>query len=197
MKNNNVTALYVRKNSIYKELLTDCYDVIRDARNYVGNNPVICHPPCRAWGNLSHMATPSPGEKELAILAIRQVRTYGGILEHPRRSKLWPDHLPLPGQTDIFGGYTISIDQFWFGHSAKKETFLYIVGCSINDLPVIPLRFDMIEKTIGSCRKSKSVKRKEVTKTEREKTPDQMANWLIEVAEKCKKINTETSKKNY
>jgi hypothetical protein len=59
-----VSALFVRKDSIYKELGVDCWDAERNALNWPGGNPLIAHPPCRAWGQLSHWAKPLPGEKE-------------------------------------------------------------------------------------------------------------------------------------
>jgi len=185
-----VSALYVRKDSIYKQLGIDCWDIDRDARNWPGGNPVIAHPPCRAWGSLSHMAKPREDEKELAIRAIRAIREFGGILEHPATSKLWAVlNLPAPGKIDSFGGYTLCINQSWFGHKALKKTFLYIVGCSQQDLPPIPISFDAIQYTIASKIKKKSGRRvkKEVTKAEREQTPPTLAAWLIAVAEKCQK----------
>lgn len=182
-----VSALFVRKDSIYKELGVDCWDMERDALNWPGGNPVIAHPPCRAWGQLSHMAKPRPGEKELAFFAIEMIRKYGGVLEHPRASRLWPEYLPMPGKVDKFGGYSISVDQFWWGHKAKKSTLLYIVGCPINKLPAIPMRFDALQYTVSSKIKKKSGRRilKEIPKSEREATPLDFAKWLIEVASRC------------
>ena len=185
-----VSALFVRKDSIYKQMGIDCWDAERNALNFNGKNPVIAHPPCRAWGQLSHFAKPLPGEKELAFFAIDTIRKNGGVLEHPRASKLWPTYLPLPGQTDKYGGYSISIDQFWFGHKAKKSTLLYIVGCSINDLPVIPLRYDAIEYVVSSSSSSKRKQKKEITKKEREQTPVELAKWLIQVAKRCVDVHS-------
>lgn len=181
----NVTALFVRTDSVYKQLGIDCYDIDRDARNFNGKNPVIAHPPCRAWGQLRAFAKPRPGEKELAFLAIDLVRKNGGVLEHPRASKLFPQYLPLPGCLDQYGGYTICIDQFWFGHKARKNTLLYIVGVSQKELPEVPIRFDRIEYVVASSLKN----RKEITKKEREATPFEFAKWLINVASKCQVIN--------
>ena len=183
----NVSALFVRKDSVYKKLGVDSWDKERNALEWPGGNPIIAHPPCRAWGQLSHMANPEPGEKELAFFSIDMIRKFGGVLEHPRASKLWPDHLPLPGEVDDYGGYSICVDQFWWGHKAKKNTLLYIVGCSKSRLPSIPMSFDAVEYTVSSKIKKKSGRRikKEIPKSDREKTPIDLAKWLIDVAQKC------------
>ena len=75
-----IAALFARNDSRYKDFpeLYDVYDIDRDARNFIGDYPVIAHPPCRAWGMLSHMANPRPDEKDLAWFALDKVRTNGG-----------------------------------------------------------------------------------------------------------------------
>ncbi len=94
-----IAVLFARNDSRYKELNGfDVYDMDRDARTFCKKIPVIAHPPCRAWGMLSHMANPREGEKQLAYLALAQVRLNGGILEHPAGSRLWKEApLPLAG----------------------------------------------------------------------------------------------------
>lgn len=104
-----VSVLFARQDSIYKTL-PDCdvWDIERDALKWTGGNPIVAHPPCRAWGQLSHFAKPRDGEKELAVWAVDQIRTWGGVLEHPARSKLWPAlKLPLPGRRDDFEGFSV------------------------------------------------------------------------------------------
>lgn len=191
-----VSALYVRKDSVYKTLGVDCWDIERDATKWPGGNPLIAHPPCRAWGQLSHFANPRPGEKELAIKSIELIREWGGVLKHPAASRLWKEiDLPYPGRYDEYGGFSICIDQFWFGHKAVKKTLLYICGCNQGDLPPVPMRFDAIEFVVSSCKRNKFGRRgtgkKEITKAEREHTPVELARWLIEVALKCKKVSYE------
>lgn len=185
-----ISALYVRKDSVYKTLGVDCWDIERDARLWPGGNSVIAHPPCRAWGKLSGFAKPREGEKDYAIKCIEWIREWGGILEHPAASQLWPAlNLPLPGQYDKYGGFSICIDQFWFGHRAQKKTLLYICGCSQEDLPPIPLRMDAVTHVIGYNKKNKFGRvdktKKEVSKAERERTPIELAKWMIKVASKC------------
>ena len=187
---NEVSILFVRKDSVYKTLGVDCWDIERDAINWPGGNSIVAHPPCRAWGKLSGFANPRPGEKQLAIKSIELIREWGGVLEHPAASRLWNEiNLPLPGKYDEYGGFSICIDQFWFGHKAQKKTLLYICGCRQSDFPPIPMRFDAVEYVVTVPKKNKFGRRpnnkKEITKAEREHTPIKLAEWLIEVARKC------------
>lgn len=183
-----VSVLFVRKDSIYKSMGIDCWDIDRDARLWPGGNPIIAHPPCRAWGQLSHMAKPRPDEKELAIWSIHQIRKHGGVLEHPRASKLWKEmNLPLGNEIDEFGGFTLCIDQSWWGHRAQKRTLLYICGAKRSELPRMPLKFELVTHVITQgLRKGQPGWRPRVTQYERESTPAALAEWLIEVASLCR-----------
>lgn len=163
-----IAALYVRDNSIYKSIPgVDAWTKGRDARNYPGGFPVIAHPPCRAWGKFSWKAKAEPGEKELAILAVQQVRENAGILEHPVGSALFKElELPLPGDPpDQYGGKTVKVSQQDFGHRAIKDTYLYYCGVELLPLPPkatgepIPVEF--------------------MGRPERERTPLLFATWLV------------------
>ena len=130
--------LFVRRDSVYKSIAgCDCWDVDRDARLWPGGEAVVAHPPCRTWGNMAHFAKAPPWEKHLAVLAVDFVRMYGGVLEHPAYSRLWQaQRMPRPGEPpDGWGGYTILVEQCWFGHRARKRTWLYIVGVEPQRLP--------------------------------------------------------------
>lgn len=170
-----ISILYTRNHSIYTDLKQDCWNIKKDARKWPGGNPIIAHPPCRAWGSYRHLAKPRPDEKQLAIHAIIMVRLWGGVVEHPRTSTLWQTmNLPLPGKTDAFGGWTLNIDQHWFGHKAKKNTFLYIKGCRPQQIPAIPLTLTRPTREI-----------EHMAKPERERTPEKLAQWLIQLANLC------------
>lgn len=98
-----VTVLFARRDSIYKTL-PDCdvWDADRDARLWPGGTPVVAHPPCRLWGRLRHFARKTKGERQLAIMAVRRVRQWGGVLEHPAGSRLWAKaSLPPLGKQTI------------------------------------------------------------------------------------------------
>lgn len=192
-----VAVLFARADSVYKTLPgCDVWDIERDARRWPGGAPVVAHPPCRAWGQLRALANPRPDEKELAIWAVRQVRAFGGVLEHPRSSTLWPVMaLPRPGRRDWWGGWTLPIYQSWWGHRAEKPTFLYIVGCEPANIPDLPIVLGDAHYVCGSSGRRRDGSRlhkgdpgwsPEITKAEREHTPAALALWLSELARRCK-----------
>lgn len=193
-----ISVLFARGDSVYKTF-PDCdvYDIDRDARTWPGGCPVVAHPPCRAWGKLHYFAKPRPDEPALALYAVDQVRRFGGVLEHPKDSRLWPAAgLPRPGQVDDFGGWTLPISQNWWGHKAEKMTWLYICGASIADLPPIPYQLgngthviaqSRVRRKDGTrLRKGQQGWRPEVTKAEREHTPAPLARWMVDLAAKCR-----------
>lgn len=191
-----VAVLFARGDSVYKDLQgVDVYDIQRDARTWQGGCPVVAHPPCRAWGRLRQFAKPRPDEKALALFAVEKVRTFGGVIEHPKGSTLWKAAgLPKPGERDEFGGWTLPVFQSWWGHKAEKATFLYIVGCEPEDIPDMPLVLgDATHVVSGSGRRRDGGRlrrgdpgwRPEVTKAEREHTPTNFAVWLVDLAGRC------------
>lgn len=173
-----VAALYVRSDSVYKRLGVDCWDIERDARGYGGPWSVVAHPPCRGWGRLSHLAKPRNDEKALGFHAVEMVRKFGGVLEHPASSKLFAAAgLPRPGEgVDSFGGWSWPIKQQCFGHAAPKNTWIYIVGAEPSELPAFGLRLGVAPGRIEA-----------MGRAAREKTPEALARWLIDVAARCEK----------
>jgi hypothetical protein len=135
-----VAALFVETNGVYYGLPdVDPWD----ARLYAGPWPVVAHPPCNHWCqlapvNAARYETFTIGDDQGCFeSALRSVRTYGGVLEHPAYSLAWFEYgLPVPGH----GGWTTSIDdpgwstavsQVAYGHDARKRTWLYAVGCEL------------------------------------------------------------------
>ena len=177
----DVAVLFAARRSIYKALgpALDVYDAERDARTWPGGCPVIAHPPCRSWGRLSHLSKAPAAERLLGFHAVDCVRRYGGVLEHPEGSALWPcASLPRPGlvgrsrvRTDRFGGYTLSVDQSWWGHRAPKRTWLYVVGVSPTRLPLFSPSFLAPSSLVES-----------MGYRERAATPRDFALWLVELA---------------
>jgi len=180
-ENFKYAALFCRSDSAYKKRSDwDVYDMERDALTFKGGVPCVCHPPCRSWGMLSHMAhNVREGEKELATWSIDQVRKNGGIIEHPSGSRLFKHHLPDAGMfPDEFGGFTIEVDQFDFGHVAHKKTKLYICGVAFGDLPEPPpVRYDTTDRSI--CGNVEGTTR--CTQYQREYTPEKLIDYFEEI----------------
>jgi len=186
----SVAILFAAADSIYFSMKNcDVYDVVRDARCYKGGLPVIAHPPCRAWGRLRAFAKPRPGEKDLARFAVSQVRAHGGVLEHPKVSLLWADQqLPEGTVVDQYGGFTLHVDQFWWGHKARKSTRLYICGCSPGQIPPLPFKMGEPEYVVAHYKNKYSPQKKVLETTrEREATPPLLAQWLFDLALVCGK----------
>lgn len=167
-----VAALFVRSDNHYAALGVDCYDIERDALTWRGGAPGIFHPPCRAWGQLSHMAKPRAGERELALWSMAMARRWGGVVEHPYASRLWrAANCASFGVRDQFGGVLVPVRQRWFGHRAQKKTCLYIVG------PVPDLTWCQDAPAITTVAR--------MCKAERERTPKAFASWLVDLARAC------------
>lgn len=188
-----VAVLFARRDSVYKDLENvDVWDADRDARLWPGGNPVVAHPPCRGWARLRMQAKPRLDELDLARFAVAAVRRFGGVVEHPASSSLWP-HLGLStprrlSQNSPAGdrfGFTISVHQWWFGHKAAKATWLYIVGCDPGQVPVVPLRLGEPDYAVTGLKSKSGWWKKEISKAEREHTPAGFATWLIELARRC------------
>lgn len=196
-----VAALYVRADSIYRELHgVETWDAKRDARRFPGGMSVIAHPPCRGWGQMASRATVEPGELDMAKHAIRMVRQWGGVLEHPDGSGLWGDMgLPEPGHAsnplcapDSWGGWTLAIRQSDFGHLAEKATRLYIVGVGPRLVPPLPLRLGNGTHVVAPDSRDTKKRRAaglyvkpSITKADRERTPRALAEWLVQLARCC------------
>lgn len=180
---NRTIVLFAQLKSTYKELDCDVYDVERNALTCCDQVAAIYHPPCRSWARLRGLAKFHAGEHLLAVWSIMRIWRYGGVLEHPAGSKLWElMKLPLPGsKPDIHGGFSISLDQSWFGHKCKKNTWVYIKGLDINEIPDYSLNFNVITHCISSTKSNSGLK--EVSKDWREKTPVEFAKWLIKIVE--------------
>lgn len=192
----SVAVLFARRDSCYKGIeLVDVWDIDRDARTYDGPHPVVAHPPCRAWGRLKHMANPRPDERNLARLAVALVREFCGVLEHPAGSQLWAaQKLPAPGLLDEYGGWTLPVSQHWWGHRAEKKTWLYIVGCAPKDVPQLPLVLGDAPMVVGNGTTNHPQRgdlgwRPQIPHAEREHTPPAFAEWLCELARRCKAHN--------
>lgn len=167
--------LCARRDSVYKEIPgLDVYDEDRDAFSFRGDRRVLCHPPCRLFGRLSQFVriddAQAAREVALGLFCGAVLRGNGGVLEHPAHSRLF-SLCGAPGP-----GFIVSVPQFWFGHRALKETWLWFVGVERRALPSMPFAF---ERYTGAGNGSEaSVAR--MGRAERERTPPSLARWLVE-----------------
>lgn len=135
-----IAALYVQKDGIYYGLPdVDPWDEERDARNYEGQWPVVAHPPCARWCQLASVNEARWGAKigedgGCFEAALRAVRRFGGVLEHPAYSLAWSHYmLPVPTRglwvRSLWDeGWVTEVSQSAYGHKARKRTWLYLVG---------------------------------------------------------------------
>ncbi len=142
-----IAALYVQTNGCYYGLDgVEPWDVTRDARLYTGPHPVVAHPPCERWGRFWHGSTRKPHQFELGDdggcfeNALKCVRAYGGVLEHPADSHAWAHFgLSRPSRSGgwtiaDFMGWTCYVEQGHYGHFSRKPTWLYAVGVDLPEL---------------------------------------------------------------
>lgn len=137
-----VAALFVDPHGVYAGLPdVEVWDEARDARLYAGPHPVVAHPPCARWGSLAYVNQAMHGyqvgdDGGCFEAALRSVRTYGGVLEHPANSLAWSTfQLPRPVRSGWArsledSGWSTEVSQVTYGHRARKRTWLYYVGSS-------------------------------------------------------------------
>lgn len=138
-----IAALYVESGGSYYNLDgVDPWDEVRDARKYDGPYPVVAHPPCDRWHQLSAVNHKRWGfvineDGGCFLSALLSVRKWGGVLEHPAETRAFKLHnIPEPPRDGwamtIDGDWITEVDQASYGHRARKRTWLLYHG---NDLP--------------------------------------------------------------
>lgn len=136
-----VAALFVETNGCYFGLPdVDPWDEARDARLYAGPHPVVAHPPCDRWHQLSAVNHKRWGfrineDGGCFASALASVRRWGGVLEHPAESRAFRFHnVPEPPRTwqcTIDGDWVCEVDQAAYGHRARKRTWLLYHGTTL------------------------------------------------------------------
>jgi hypothetical protein len=141
-----VAALYVETGGVYYGIPdVDPWDEARDTRLYAGPWPVVAHPPCARWSRLAGFTEARFGLKRgedggCFEAALRSVREFGGVLEHPAHSAAWARYgLPKPSTFDGWtagtcGGWSCYVEQGRYGLPVKKATWLYASGVELPDL---------------------------------------------------------------
>lgn len=138
----DVAALFVETAGAYFGVPgVDPWDEPRDARKYAGPYPVVAHPPCQLWGAMANVNYARwggehnrPGNDNGCFeSALRSVRKYGGVLEHPAKSRAFSTYgltkpTAIGWQRCISGGWVCEVWQSAYGHRANKATWLYFCG---------------------------------------------------------------------
>lgn len=197
-----VAALYVETNGSYFGLPgVDPWDEPRDARLYAGPHPVVAHPPCQRWGQMAIVNYARYGGEHNKLgndggcfaAALNAVRTWGGVLEHPAKSRAW-EHFGITRPTwrgwglSTDGGWTCEVWQSAYGHRANKATWLYYYS---GDREVSPLELDW-SRPRGSHQvgyhdqRGKTRNKPTLTRREANATPPAFRDLLISIASTAK-----------
>lgn len=192
-----IAALYVQSGGAYYGLPdVDPWAEARDARRYEGPWPVVAHPPCSRWCRLAGLVEARWGHKRgedggCFAAALRAVRTWGGVLEHPAYSDAWSAFdLPRPPasggwQRGTCGGWSCHVEQGLYGHPARKATWLYLYGGEPPEL-----RWGRAAGTalVGWCSNhvGASEKRPRIGKARASATPPAFRDVLLDMARKSK-----------
>jgi hypothetical protein len=136
-----IAAIFVQPDGCYvNDPLIDAWPESRDARLYDGDLPVVAHPPCQLWGAMAAVNFARWGGEHnrpgndggCFSSALESVKCFGGVLEHPAKTKAWPAHgLKKPagiGWHPSGIGWVCEVWQSAYGHRANKATWLYYVG---------------------------------------------------------------------
>lgn len=190
-----IAALYVETNGAYFGINgVDPWDMARDARLYAGPFPVVAHPPCQLWGAMAAVNYARWGGEHnrpgndggCFASALQSVRRFGGVLEHPAKTKAWDAYeLAKPSgigwQRTIDGGWVCEVWQSAYGHRANKATWLYYHGA----VPPLELRW---ERPVGTHqvgfpdKRGKLANKPTLSKREANATPAEFRDALIGMA---------------
>ena len=197
-----VAALFVHPRGPYaKRAGVDAWPKGRDARRYAGPWPVVAHPPCSRWTAYTFFARGGP-KQHRAIgddggcfkAALESVRTWGGVLEHPRYSRAWPwfgIQRPARGggwQRLLCGGWTCEVWQGTYGARVPKPTWLYYFSpngrapASLDWAVAVDRRATFSTLHRGEARRRSRQGIGIMSAQQRSRTPDRFRDVLIELA---------------
>lgn len=199
-----IAALFVEEGGVYYDLEgVDPWPESRDARLYRGPHPVIAHPPCERWGRYwyggpGHERRLLGDDSGMFAHALWSVRTFGGVLEHPEASAGWRwfglRAPPRDGgwiRADQYG-VTCCVEQGWYGHRARKPTWIYAAG--VRSVPELkrgraPGCFARLDAGFHSARE-REARRGQVpvewlSHLERRATPPAFRDVLLEIARRA------------
>ncbi len=197
-----IAALYVERGGVYWKLDgVDAWTEENDARRYQGPHPCVAHPPCERFGRY-WSGGPSAKAKRIKgddggcfAHALWAVRNFGGVLEHPEASHAWPMFglvkPPKSGgwiKADDHGGMTCCVEQGWYGHRARKATWLYACKTSTPELIWGPSKGERLDEGFHSRAEriaARAAGKKPVprlSKAENIATPPAFRDLLVEIA---------------
>lgn len=192
-----IAALFVECGGAYCGLEgVDSWCKGRDARKYAGPYPVIAHPPCGTWCQLAPINQKRYGirigaDEGCFNAALRAVRTFGGVLEHPARSRAWPAFdLPRPvkGQWSFDGiAWVTEVAQRAYGHPARKLTWLYYVGAEAP--PQLDWSVPEPEAQISFCKNHGNSPLPRLSRRAASATPPAFRDLLISIASRAGRKN--------
>lgn len=190
-----VAALFVETGGCYFGLPNvDPWDEARDARLYAGPWPVVAHPPCQRWGQMAIVNFARYGGEHNRLgndggcfaAALNAVRTWGGVLEHPPKSRAW-EHFELAKPVGLGwhrcadGGWTCEVWQSAYGHRANKATWLYYYGETLP--PALDWRRPVGSHQVGyQDQRGKSRNKPTLSRREANATPEPFRDLLISIA---------------
>lgn len=137
-----IAALFVETGGCYYGVPdVDQWDINRDARRYAGPHPVVAHPPCQLWGPFATINYKRWGGEHnrpgndggCFASALAAVERWGGVLEHPAKTKAWQAHgITSPcgngWKAVSHGKWVCEVWQSAYGHCANKATWLLYCG---------------------------------------------------------------------
>lgn len=192
-----IAALFVERGGHYYNLPhVDPWDAVRDARTYEGPYPVVAHPPCTRWCRLAGLVQARWGHAKgedggCFEAALNAVRKYGGVLEHPAYSDAWAAYDLNPPPTgggwvnaDFLGGWTCYVEQVFYGHPARKATWLYAHGTDLPSLrwgQVAPGETEALVSACGNSTRPDETRRR-IMHAEAARTPLAFRDELIAIA---------------
>ena len=194
----DVAALFVAKDGCYFGIdNVDAWDVSRDAMNYTGNLPVVCHPPCQLWGRFAAINYKRWGGEHnkpgndggCFAFALAAVVRCGGVLEHPADTYAWKTYgLPKPvgfgWQKCKTGGWVCEVWQSAYGHKARKRTWLFYFGS-------LPPKEPRLERPSGTNQigfhdqRGKSANKPTISGKAASATPIAFRDYLIDLARRA------------
>ena len=157
-----IAALYVQTGGSYFNLEgVTPWDQEGDARMYMGPHPVVAHPPCQRWGKLwagQPLWIKRTGERKKKgddegcfKSALFDVRTFGGVIEHPWGSHAWA-HFSAPLLFDSSGLNRLLQDSGinrLLGTKVQFRTAYIYLAMSALLVLMISVSIELILRTVG------------------------------------------------